>query len=83
MLLSTWGLCGWKHIPYSRKYWWELSLAVGPQIANAKTLADFNLAVAKTDRQTTKFSFPSNFPAIRYDNFCICKNHYHTFFFKL
>ena len=33
------------HIPYSRKYWRELNLAVGPQIAIAKILADLNLAV--------------------------------------
>ena len=32
-------------IPYSQKYWWELKLAVGPQIAIAKILADLNLAV--------------------------------------
>ena len=31
------------HIPYSWKYWRELNLAVGSQIA--KVLADFNLAV--------------------------------------
>ena len=30
---------------YSRKYWQELNLAVGPQIAIAKILADLNLAV--------------------------------------
>ena len=34
--------CG---IPYSRKYWRELNLAVGSQMAIAKALADFNLAV--------------------------------------
>ena len=33
------------YIPYSRKYWRELNLAVGPQIAIAKILADLNLAV--------------------------------------
>ena len=32
-------------IPYSRKYQWELSLAVGSQIAIANVLADLNLAV--------------------------------------
>ena len=30
---------------YSQKYWWELNLAVGSQMAIAKALADFNLAV--------------------------------------
>ena len=32
-------------IPYSRKYWQELNLAVGSQIAIAMILADFNLVV--------------------------------------
>ena len=32
-------------IPYSRKYWRELNLAVGRQIAIAKILADLNLAI--------------------------------------
>ena len=32
-------------ILYSRKYWRELNLAVGPQIAFAKILADLNLVV--------------------------------------
>ena len=32
-------------IPYSWKYWWELNLAVGSQIATANVLADLNLAV--------------------------------------
>ena len=32
-------------IPYSRKYWQELKLVVGPQIAIVKILADLNLAV--------------------------------------
>ena len=32
-------------LPYSRKYWRELNLAVGLQIAIAKILADLNLAV--------------------------------------
>ena len=32
-------------IPYSRKYWRELNLAVEPKIAIARILADFNLAV--------------------------------------
>ena len=32
-------------LPYSRKYWRELNLAVGSQMAIAKALADFNLAV--------------------------------------
>ena len=31
-------------VPYSRKYWWELNLAVGSQMAIAKALADFNSA---------------------------------------
>ena len=30
------------HIPYSRKYWWELNLAIGSHIAIAN---DLNLAV--------------------------------------
>ena len=33
------------YIPYSRKYWWELNLAVGSQIAITNILADLNLAV--------------------------------------
>ena len=32
-------------LPYSRRYWQELNLAVGPLIAIAKILVDFNLAV--------------------------------------
>ena len=32
-------------LPYSRKCWWELNLAVEPKIAIARTLADLNLAV--------------------------------------
>ena len=32
-------------LPYSRKYWQKLNLAVGPQIAIAKILADLNLVV--------------------------------------
>ena len=32
-------------VPYSRKYWRELNLVVGSQMAIAKVLADFNLAV--------------------------------------
>ena len=32
-------------IPYSRKYWWELNLAVEPKIAIARILADLNLVV--------------------------------------
>ena len=34
-----------KDIPYSRKYWWELNLAIEPKIAIARILADLNLAV--------------------------------------
>ena len=33
------------YIPYSRKYWRELNLTVGSQMAIAKVLADSNLAV--------------------------------------
>ena len=33
------------YIPYSRKYWRELNLAVGSPIAIANILADLNLAV--------------------------------------
>ena len=33
------------NIPYSRKYWQELNLAVEPKIAIARILADLNLAV--------------------------------------
>ena len=33
------------YVLYSRKYWRELNLAVGPKIAIAKILADLNLAV--------------------------------------
>ena len=32
-------------LPYSRKYWWELNLAFGSQIAIAKVLVDLNLVV--------------------------------------
>ena len=32
-------------IPYSRKYWQELNLAVEPKIAIIRILADLNLAV--------------------------------------
>ena len=32
-------------IPYSRKYWRELNLAVEPKIAIARILADLNLTV--------------------------------------
>ena len=32
-------------IPYSRKYWQELNLAVEPQIAITRILADLNLVV--------------------------------------
>ena len=32
-------------IPYSRKYWQALNLAVEPQIATRRILADLNLAV--------------------------------------
>ena len=35
----------WSNILYSWKYWQKLNLAVGPQIAIAKILADLNLAV--------------------------------------
>ena len=58
------------NIPYSQKYWRELNLAVGSQMAIVKVLADFNLAVryriaihiyasnlvvVEVDCQTTKF----------------------------
>ena len=33
------------NVPYSRKYWRELNLAIGPQITIVKILADLNLAV--------------------------------------
>ena len=33
------------HTLYSRKYWWELNWAVGPQFTIAKILVDFNLVV--------------------------------------
>ena len=40
-------------------------------------LADFNLAVAKVNHQTTKFNSPPNFPAIRYpENFSDKQNVY-------
>ena len=35
-------------------------------ICKHEILVDFNLAVAKVDRQTTKFNSPPKFPAIRY-----------------
>ena len=38
------GVCRVK-IPYSRKYWRKLNLAVEPQIAITRVLVDFNLAV--------------------------------------
>ena len=41
-------LCHWLSItqlPYSRKYWRELNLAVEPKIAITRILADLNLAV--------------------------------------
>ena len=48
-----WCRLGFRHIPYSRKYWWELNLAVGFQMAIAKVLVDFNLAVRYVrDRHT-------------------------------
>ena len=64
------------NILYSRKYWRELNLAVGSQIAILNVLADlnlavrygivdFNLAVAQAVRQTAKFNSPPNFLAIR------------------
>ena len=34
-------------------------------ICDEEILADFNLAVQKADRQTTKFKSPLNFPAVR------------------
>ena len=42
-------------ILYSRKYWWELNLVVGSQIATASNI-NLDLAVAKADHQTAKFS---------------------------
>ena len=47
-------------LPYSRKYWQELNLAVEPQIAITRILADLN--------QTAKFNSPPKFPAIRYND---------------
>ena len=35
-------------------------------ICKYEILADSNLVVAKTDRQTAKFNSPPNFPAIGY-----------------
>ena len=32
-------------IPYSRKYWWSLNLAVWSRAAETKILADLNLAI--------------------------------------
>ena len=32
-------------LPYSLKYWWELNLAVEPNITITRILADLNLAV--------------------------------------
>ena len=32
-------------LPYSRKYWRELNLAIEPKLAIARILADLNLAV--------------------------------------
>ena len=34
-----------KYLPYSRKYWRALNLAVEPKIAIERILADLNLAV--------------------------------------
>ena len=42
MLVAGYDVC---EILYSRKYWRELNLAVEPQIAIARILADSNLAV--------------------------------------
>ena len=39
---------------YSQKYWWELNLAVGSQIAIANVLVDLNLAVAQAVHQYKK-----------------------------
>ncbi len=36
---------GHSYVPYNRKYWRELNLAVEPKIAIAIILADLNLAV--------------------------------------
>ena len=33
------------YVPYSRKYWWELNLAIEPKIAIARILVNLNLAV--------------------------------------
>ena len=35
----------WLYLAYSRKYWWELNLVVGSQIAIINVLVDLNLAV--------------------------------------
>ena len=35
-------------------------------ICEQEILVDFNLAVAKADRQTAKFNSPPKFPAIQY-----------------
>ena len=67
-------------IPYSRKYWRELNLAVEPQIAITRILVDLNLAAwygtairmyasrkfggCNIDCQTAKFNSLLNFPAI-------------------
>ena len=32
-------------LPYSRKYWWELNLAVGSKIDISNVLANLNLAI--------------------------------------
>ena len=33
------------YVPYSRKYWQELNLAIEPKIAIVRILAEFNLVV--------------------------------------
>ena len=45
------------NVPYSRKYWRELNLAVGPQIAIANMLADVHLAVHACVVEQTSFAY--------------------------
>ena len=40
------------YAPYSQKYWRELNLAVGSQIAIANISVDLNLVVAQAQRET-------------------------------
>ena len=51
--IALWNLSQWSLpciLPYSRKYWRELNLAVGPQIAIAKNIGGFKFGGSVRDR---------------------------------